>query len=1111
MYPRVRDMASSTTCFMSAKDEIGCGENNGETKLVPLSECKSDITAHLRRCHLTKEDISESELILLRAGYFSKTAQQVENMFVCPRHRANLGKDWRNQTGRTACHYPDHKGKQKSVKSDRVVTVKIAREVMEVFDVAIPVGSPLCNSCRKSHKERLKNEWKWLYEGVVEKPEQFSRKSKHDAYLAMRTWSPGTPGPGVSSSDPPWTPGQWREEESDGSADESTPDPLKVYNDAMSQIASLTDMKTVEQLTFRLASDWESASANEKALCEEKVDEACQAVCKVIAPNASDELLNAYKNSSTLDKGENALIAAYRHAPTKNLKTQILSIYALQYSFSELKKMHGHFENLSDRQIKKARAHAKTVGAGLILEKAPFHRTRIDLMKLNHFLSFADQPYFYQDVSYGTRTLKLDSGEQLVMPNVVRTVARSTTIAQYFSHCRDEEFEPLGRSTLFQILKVRKSSQRKSLQGLDNTAASGADGFDALNKIIDRLEQSGSRPEWCQATRKELKEGKRYPKTEYRAHCREGESPCPDHCGRYALSDPQSTDFQASCNHEHYTPCQQCESLKNAMISILTEIQSPVISLYGEDQKEDLLYDAKQAQDMVLQWKAHILRAENQDQAKQDALRSLPNDSILVLMDWAMKFNQMKYREKRSEWYGKRGMSWHVSCVISKPAEGQDQEIVSYVHLLDSYAQDWYAVCAILTHLLTTVKAERPYVNTAYIRSDGAGCYHNNNLIAAVSDIGKQVKGTTAAVCELDCSQSIKVDRVSNFSSFHNFSYEAEGVRVSKAYEIGPGKLIPWSQLNVQRQGPILVREVNEQGFFAVTPRQMKLSLCETQESEKEAALFECKEPGCSSVFKTFDELQDHIHFGEHVSSVQANQESIYDRLRRDWALKFATMSIDSRQKLPPTEDSRQPDSPSGVCKFEASGWALQKPRGGGTRFSENVRSYLTVRFDVGAQTGRKADPVQVAADMRTTRNADGSRRFPRDEWLTKEQVQSFFSRLSALRRRKGSSGAESVESDDEGDLLLQEEVSFLNDKRRDKEVEDIFNNVGVMHPMMYDGYDICEQTKQEGLSKFNVKTLKAICNHFELPFKSKDTKATLVNKITDMVKECSCCRPTTE
>ena len=58
--------------------------------------------------------------------------------------------------------------------------------------------------------------------------------------------------------------------------------------------------------------------------------------------------------------------------------------------------------------------------------------------------------------------------------------------------------------------------------------------------------------------------------------------------------------------------------------------------------KEDLLYDAKLAKDMVLEWKAHILRAQNQDQAKQDALRSLDNNTVLVIMDWAMKFVKKK-------------------------------------------------------------------------------------------------------------------------------------------------------------------------------------------------------------------------------------------------------------------------------------------------------------------------------------------------------------------------------------------------------------------------------------------------------------------------------------
>lgn len=113
-------------------------------------------------------------------------------------------------------------------------------------------------------------------------------------------------------------------------------------------------------------------------------------------------------------------------------------------------------------------------------------------MKLDHFLSFVDQPYFYQDVAYGTRTLNLDCGERLVMPNVVRIVGRSTMIEQYFKHCSEEGVDPLGRSTLYRILEVREASQRKSLQGLDNIAAAGAEGFDTMNKIVDQLKDSGA-------------------------------------------------------------------------------------------------------------------------------------------------------------------------------------------------------------------------------------------------------------------------------------------------------------------------------------------------------------------------------------------------------------------------------------------------------------------------------------------------------------------------------------------------------------------------------------------------------------------------------------------
>ena len=38
-------------------------------------------------------------------------------------------------------------------------------------------------------------------------------------------------------------------------------------------------------------------------------------------------------------------------------------------------------------------------------------------------------------------------------------------------------------------------------------------------------------------------------------------------------------------------------------------------------------------------------------------------------------------------------------------------------------------------------------------------------------------------------------------------------------------------------------------------------------------------------------------------------------------------------------------------------GWALHKPKGGTVRFSEKVRQYVTFKFEIGEQSGRKEDP----------------------------------------------------------------------------------------------------------------------------------------------------------
>ena len=87
------------------------------------------------------------------------------------------------------------------------------------------------------------------------------------------------------------------------------------------------------------------------------------------------------------------------------------------------------------------RCHARTIGPGQVPEEKVHQRVRIDMTKVDHFVKFINRPYFYQEVSYGTKFLKLDSGETIEMRNVVRPVTWSTMISQYIQFCQEEQFE----------------------------------------------------------------------------------------------------------------------------------------------------------------------------------------------------------------------------------------------------------------------------------------------------------------------------------------------------------------------------------------------------------------------------------------------------------------------------------------------------------------------------------------------------------------------------------------------------------------------------------------------------------------------------------------------
>ena len=146
------------------------------------------------------------------------------------------------------------------------------------------------------------------------------------------------------------------------------------------------------------------------------------------------------------------------------------------------------------------------------------------------------------------------------------------------------------------------------------------------------------------------------------------------------------------------------------------------------------------------------------------------------------------------------------------------------------------------------------------------------------------------------------------------------------------------------------------------------------------------------------EDLDVHMELGVH-ELVHPN-ESIYDQLRRQWVAQFGNVTVHkSNTQLILAGNTIHSEGESGCHSTLPMGWALNAPASK-SQFPDCVRVYLKAKFDLGERTSEKADSQQVALDMRNARNENGDRLFQRDQWLTKNQVKSFFFTISGSTQK---------------------------------------------------------------------------------------------------------------
>ena len=143
---------------------------------------------------------------------------------------------------------------------------------------------------------------------------------------------------------------------------------------------------------------------------------------------------------------------------------------------------------------------------------------------------------------------------------------------------------------------------------------------------------------------------------------------------------------------------------------------------------------------------------------------------------------------------------------------------------------------------------------------------------------------------------------------------------------------------------------------------------------------------GCIKVYQRYSGLEKHLSYEKCNCSQRA---TLLDQAKEMYHLKLT----EGRSAGATSHDERTiPQEVATNTSHLLRGWALKQTKKSGS-LSETQKKYLNEKFSIGQQTGHKVDPLSVARNMRYARKMESSRLFTCDEFVSEQQIQSYFSR----------------------------------------------------------------------------------------------------------------------
>ena len=260
----------------------------------------------------------------------------------------------------------------------------------------------------------------------------------------------------------------------------------------------------------------------------------------------------------------------------------------------------------------------------------------------------------------------------------------------------------------------------------------------------------------------------------------------------------------------------------------------------------------------------------------------------------------------------------------------------------------------------------------------------------------------------------------------------------------------------------------------------------DTNTQEQTPKLFTCPPYGCVKCFQQYASLENHLQYGSR--KLVPERENLFDKAK----ISYRDKLLHGCDRHPVLASSTLPVLAGDI---QSQGWALKMTKKV-TRFNEKqTKKNLEEKFLLGQDTGHKAEAVTVAEEMRYARDEGGNRRFTIDEFLTPQQVTSFFSRMASKLKNKH-------------EEILEEDTTAAEDPAAHSSTRtNILENCQLIHPIVYDSFNHCSLNASNGFKRLSVNMLRMMCEYFDLDIANipRSRKAPYMQLLSNLVQTCSC------